>query len=43
MLLMGSAINYPVFIDIRERVYKSVSEESTLAQVCLKWESKQLK
>ncbi|MBY8990123.1 MAG: ATP-binding protein [Candidatus Lokiarchaeota archaeon] len=43
MLLMGSAINYPVFIDIRERLYKSVSEESTLAQVCLKWESKQLK
>jgi len=43
MLLMGSAINYPVFIDIRERLYKSVSEEITLAQVCLKWESKQLK
>ena len=37
MLLMGSAINYPVFIDIRERLYKSVSEEITLAQVCLKW------
>jgi DNA helicase HerA-like ATPase len=43
MLLMGTAINYPVFIDIRERLYKSVSEEITLAQVCLKWESNQLK
>jgi DNA helicase HerA-like ATPase len=43
MLLMGTAINYPVFIDIRERLFKSLSEEITLDQVCFKWESKQLK
>ena len=43
MLLMGTAVNYPVFIDIRERLYRSASEEITLAQVCLNWESKQLK
>jgi len=43
MLLMGAAVNYPVFINIRKRLYKSVLEEITLAQVCLKWESRQLK
>ena len=43
MLLMGTAVNYPVFIDIRERIYRSASEETTLAQVCMNWEPKQLK
>jgi len=43
MLLMGTAVNYPIFIDIRERNYRSETEEISLAQVCLNWENKQLK
>ncbi|MFW9781866.1 MAG: ATP-binding protein [Candidatus Heimdallarchaeota archaeon] len=42
MLLMGNAVNYPVFVDIRERNFKSAMEEISLAQVCLNWEDKQL-
>ncbi|MHA2087478.1 MAG: ATP-binding protein, partial [Promethearchaeota archaeon] len=42
MLLMGNAVNYPVFIDIRERRYKSKSDKISLSQVCLSWEKKQL-
>jgi DNA helicase HerA-like ATPase len=42
MLLMGNAVNYPVFIDIRERKYKSETDKISLSQVCLNWEKKQL-
>ncbi len=42
MLLMGNAVNYPVFIDIRERRYKSVTDKISLSQVCLSWDKKQL-
>ncbi|MHA1915112.1 MAG: ATP-binding protein [Promethearchaeota archaeon] len=42
MLLMGNAINYPVFIDIRERRYKSTTEDISLTQVCVNWQDKQL-
>ena len=38
MLLMGNAINYPIFIDVRERNYKSKIEEISLAQYCLNWQ-----
>ncbi|MBY9002519.1 MAG: ATP-binding protein [Candidatus Lokiarchaeota archaeon] len=41
-LLMGNAINYPIFIEIRPRKYKSKVEDFTLSQVCLKWNDKQL-
>jgi len=40
MLLMGNAVNYPVFIDVRERKFKSKSEEVSLAQFCLNWQNK---
>ena len=43
MLLMGSAINYPIFVEIREREYRPDTEEISLAQICLNWENKQLK
>ncbi|MFX1374911.1 MAG: helicase HerA domain-containing protein [Promethearchaeota archaeon] len=43
MLLMGTAVNYPVFIDIRERNYRSDIDEISLEQVCLNWENNQLK
>jgi DNA helicase HerA-like ATPase len=43
MLLMGTAVNYPIFVDIREREYSSDTEEISLAQICLNWEKKQLK
>ncbi|MFW9895181.1 MAG: ATP-binding protein [Candidatus Thorarchaeota archaeon] len=42
MLLMGNAVNYPVFIDIRERKYKSETEKMGLSQVCLNWNKNQL-
>lgn len=37
MLLIGSAVNYPIFIDIRERKFKSKIENRLLTDVCLKW------
>ena len=37
MLLMGNAVNYPIFIDIRERNFKSPTEHATLAQECINW------
>ncbi|MFX1411993.1 MAG: ATP-binding protein, partial [Promethearchaeota archaeon] len=43
MLVMGNAVNYPVFIDIRERKYKPRFEDNSLAQVCLNWQNKQLR
>ncbi|UCC18149.1 MAG: ATP-binding protein [Promethearchaeota archaeon] len=43
MLLMGNAVNYPVFIDVRERNFKSKTEEISLAQFCLEWQNKELK
>ncbi len=42
MLLMGNAVNYPVFIDVRKRKYKSKTEEISLAQFCLNWQKKEL-
>ncbi|MFW9819784.1 MAG: ATP-binding protein, partial [Candidatus Thorarchaeota archaeon] len=42
MLLMGNAVNYPVFIDVRERNFKSKNEEVSLAQICLNWQNKEL-
>lgn len=41
-LLMGNAINYPIFIEIRPRKYKSKVEDFTLSQVCLKWNNNHL-
>ncbi|TFF92772.1 MAG: ATP-binding protein [Promethearchaeota archaeon] len=42
MLLMGNAVNYPVFIDVRKRKYKSKNEDVSLSEVCLNWEKTQL-
>lgn len=42
MLLIGNAVNYPIFIDIRERKYKSKIEDISLSQVCLNWHDKQI-
>jgi DNA helicase HerA-like ATPase len=42
MLLMGNAVNYPVFIEVRERSFKSKNEEMSLAQFCLNWQNKEL-
>jgi DNA helicase HerA-like ATPase len=43
MLLMGNAVNYPVFINIRERRFTTATENVSLAEVCLNWENEQLK
>ncbi|TFG00975.1 MAG: ATP-binding protein [Promethearchaeota archaeon] len=40
MLLMGNAVNYPIFISVRERLFKSPSENNSLTQTCLDWEKK---
>ena len=37
MLLMGNAVNYPIFIDVRERKYKSNHEDTSLEKSCLNW------
>ena len=42
MLLMGNAINYPVFIDIRKRKHESKFKDLDLAQVCVNWQEKEL-
>jgi hypothetical protein len=42
VLLMGNVVNYPVFVDIRERRFKSETEKISLSQVCLNWDKKQL-
>jgi DNA helicase HerA-like ATPase len=42
MLLMGNAVNYPVFINVRERFFKAPSEEISLTQVCEKWQKESL-
>jgi hypothetical protein len=38
MLLMGNAVNYPVFINVRQRRFKSDSEDISLTQVCSEWQ-----
>lgn len=43
MLLIGNVVNYPIFVDIRERKYKSESENVSLTQFCLNWQKNQLK
>jgi len=42
MLLMGNAVNYPIFIEIRERKFKTLVENITLSQVCLNWKENRL-
>ena len=42
MLLMGNAVNYPVFINVRERLFKSPSEHVSLTLACDKWQKKNL-
>ena len=37
MLLMGNAVNYPVFIKVRKRNFKSNMETINLSKVCLNW------
>jgi len=39
MLLMGNAVNYPIFVDIRKRKFKSPTEHTTLAQECINWKN----
>jgi hypothetical protein len=40
MLLIGNCVNYPIFINVRQRKYKSDTENVTLSEECLKWEKK---
>ncbi len=42
MLIMGNAVNYPIFIDIRERKYQSQRKDLLLEEICLNWHNKQL-
>jgi len=42
MLMMGNAVNYPVFINIRERKYNNQIGEVSLSQFCLNWQDKNL-
>lgn len=42
MLLMGNAVNYPIFIDVRERLFHTDRGANTLAEICLKWQENEL-
>ncbi|TXT56236.1 MAG: AAA-like domain protein [Promethearchaeota archaeon] len=42
MLLMGNAINYPVFIDVRTRKYDVKSNDKSLSEQCLKWQQNKI-
>lgn len=42
MLLMGNVVNYPVFVNVRERNFKSNCENVSLTKVCLNWQNKEL-
>ena len=42
MLLIGNAVNHPIYIEIRERKFKSKVEDVILSDVCLNWEKKLL-
>ena len=42
MIIMGNSVNYPVFIDVRQRKFKSKNEEISLAQYCLNWHKKEI-
>ncbi|MFO8017192.1 MAG: ATP-binding protein [Promethearchaeia archaeon] len=42
MLLMGNAVNFPIFLNVRQRHFTSNEDELSLADVCLKWQKKQL-
>ena len=41
MLLMGNAVNYPIFIDVRERYFKAQAENASLSQECANWKKLQ--
>jgi DNA helicase HerA-like ATPase len=37
MLLMGNAVNYPLFVNVRQRHFKSKNENISLAETCKLW------
>ncbi len=37
VLLMGNAVNHPIFIEVRERTFHSVAESISLSGACAKW------
>lgn len=39
MLLMGNAVNYPVFVNVRERLFRAPFEDISLTLACDKWEN----
>ena len=39
MLVMGNAVNHPIFIEIRERKFQSTIKELTLDEYCSKWQN----
>lgn len=42
MVLMGNAVNYPIFINVREKRYKTSKDDLSLSQMCLKWQEVEL-
>jgi hypothetical protein len=37
MLIMGNAVNYPLFVNVRQRHFKSKNENISLAETCKLW------
>ena len=42
MVLMGNVVNYPIFINVRERKFKSENDNLSLTNICLNWQNKDL-
>ena len=42
MLLIGNAVNYPIYIDVRQRKLEANNENLSLAQICLDWKDQHL-
>jgi len=42
MLIMGNAVNHPIFIEIRERKFKPKLKELGLEECCMNWQAKTL-
>lgn len=42
MLLMGNAVNFPIFLNVRQRKFSTSKDELTLEDECLRWQKRKL-
>jgi hypothetical protein len=39
---MGNAVNFPIFLNVRQRHFSPNKEELSLEEECLKWQEQKL-